>query len=196
MKLTIEIDLPDAAEILNSGSPVPIARKGQKWSKSCLGEMCNKRGVYVIHHDGKIKYVGKTDGPNMYFGRRLRSEFREQSSRGKHNYPKLSKLKTPPEIMVHCYPVEAIEQRVKFNGESPRLDHMVAIFEMVMIIHLAPEFQQQLIQAVSKFAQKTMKKYLGKGVDPARTLEFEAAIRDILAKPRQKKPDKTQSSFE
>lgn len=187
MKLTIEIELPEQAEVLASGCPVPIAHKGEKWSKSCLGEMCNKKGVYVIHHGGKIKYVGKTDGPTMQFWRRLRAEFREQSSRGKHNYPKLSKLKTPPDIMVHCYPIEAIEQRVKFNGEGPRLDHMVAIFETVMIIHLAPEFQQQFIQAISKATQRAMKKHMGKTIDPERTLEFEAAIKDILEKPRQKK---------
>ena len=75
MKLVIEIDLPEAREVLKSGCSVPIASKGVTWSASCLGEMAKKKGVYVIHHVGEILYVGKTEGPTMDFGTRLRREF-------------------------------------------------------------------------------------------------------------------------
>lgn len=162
MKLTIDIDLPERTEILDSGCPVPIARKGELWSESCLGEMRDKRGVYVIHHNGQIKYVGKTDGPTMYFARRLRREFREQSSQGKHNFPKLSALQTPPHIMVRCFPSDDICQRVKFNGEVPRIDKMIAVFEIAMINYLEPEFQQYYMKATVKQIQKVLRIELGR----------------------------------
>ena len=83
MKLVIEIDLPEREEIIQSGCPVPIARRGERWNSSCLGAMSKEKGVYVIHHNETVIYVGKTDGRSMGFGMRLRREFQENAAQGK-----------------------------------------------------------------------------------------------------------------
>lgn len=145
-KITIEIDVPALADILEAGCPVPIAPKGIAWSMSCLGKVRRLKGVYVIHHDHKVKYVGKTDGPTMNFGTRLRREFQQSASGDKHIYPKLSVLQVPPNIMVTCIPTDEIKRRIKFSGHAPRPDHLVTVFEIAMILHLDPELQQQFIE--------------------------------------------------
>jgi hypothetical protein len=162
VKMTIEIDLPELSDILASGCPVPVARKAESWSESCLGSLSKEKGVYVIHHAGTIKYVGKTDGPTMYFAKRLLREFSEGASQGKHNYPKLSKLTVPPAIMVQCFPLSDIRNRLTFNGETPRIDQMIATFEIAMINHLDPEFQRYFMTATAKQIRKALKIELGR----------------------------------
>lgn len=165
MTLIIEIDLPESSEIVNSGCPVPIARKGEKWNNSCLGEMQNHKGVYVIHHAGKVKYVGKTDGLTMDFATRLRRHFGEVASGNKHTYPKLSTLELPPHIMVRCFSLPEIKERMKFNGvTSEKFNHMVGIFEIAMINHLEPEYQQHAFEAAVKQLTKAMGRTIAQGI--------------------------------
>jgi hypothetical protein len=147
--MKIEIALPDADEIITQGCPVPIARRNETWSATCLGSMKKERGVYVIHHAGRIKYVGKTDGPTMDFGTRLRREFQETASGNKHNYPKLNALIIPPTIMVHCFPGSVIKQRIKTDGKELSSFQLIGIFETAMIYHLDPEFQEHHIMAMA-----------------------------------------------
>lgn len=100
MRLTI--DIPDPQEAMSHACLVPLAKRGISWRASCLGENAKETGVYVIHHAGSIKYVGKTDAPTMSFAMRLRREFQEAAS-GKHIHPKLALLSTPPEIMASFF---------------------------------------------------------------------------------------------
>src|SRR6266571_9267497 len=78
--LRIEFSIPPPHEPLKSVCSVPIARRGESWSEACLGPKGKDQGVYVIRHGDKIIYVGKTDGPSMSFGIRLRREFQESAS--------------------------------------------------------------------------------------------------------------------
>ena len=71
-----------------------IAIKGVTWKASCLGECAKENGVYIIHHGGSIVYVGKTGSPTMSYGDRLRREFQEGASSGRHIFPKLAALST------------------------------------------------------------------------------------------------------
>jgi hypothetical protein len=159
---------------------VPIARKEETWSTACLGKMAKEHGVYVIHHGAKIKYVGKTDGPAMSFGRRLRAEFREKSSRGRHIYPKLNTLEVPPEIRVHCYPVSEIKKRITTDGRALNSFQMIGIFETAMIYHLNPEFQHHHLNAVAKHIQKVILKTTGKTLDESNREMFMAKVKDML----------------
>ncbi|MGC2697781.1 MAG: hypothetical protein WA738_18495 [Candidatus Angelobacter sp.] len=161
MKLTIEIDLPEAQDILQSGCPVPIARKGVTWKASCLGKMSKGKGVYVIHHANQIVYVGKTEGPTMDFGTRLRREFQETAANGKHIYPKLSLLPIPPLIMAHFYTISEIQQRIKSN-EPYRADQLMAVFETAMINHLDPNLQRHFMNATANRIRKVLKVELGR----------------------------------
>lgn len=139
--MRIEFSVPSPHDLLRSLRNVPIARRGQSWSESCLGPDGKKQGVYVIHHGEKIIYVGKTDGDSMTFGVRLRREFQESASGGRHIYPKLAALQTPPEIGVCLLPANAIREMVSLHDlEVPDLA-LVPICEAVLIAAYKPLFQ-------------------------------------------------------
>jgi hypothetical protein len=157
MRIAIEIDLPEASEIIKFGCAAPIAPKGVTWSNSCLDKMRKEQGVYVIHHAGTIKYVGKTDSATMDFGTRLRRHFQENAAQGKHTYPKLSMLTVPPEIYVRCFPVSEILQRIAMRNAGPqRQDQFIALFETLMINHLQPEYQRHAENSHYKRMAKLM----------------------------------------
>jgi len=178
--MKLEINLPDVAEVTTQSCPVPIARQQERWSAKCLGDMRKERGVYVIHHDGKIKYIGKTDGPKMSFGRRLRAEFREKSSRGRHIYPKLSTLRVPPEIMVHCFTSNAIKQRIKTDGKELSSFQLIGIFESAMIYHLDPEFQEHHVTAMANYVQKVITKHTGRQLNPENAQAFFKKVKGMI----------------
>lgn len=85
--------------------------------------------MYVIRYSGVIKYVGKTDAPSMSYGMRLRREFQETASSGKHNYPRLALLALPPEIMVSFFSSKAIDTLVKAEGLTINAWGKVEVFE-------------------------------------------------------------------
>ena len=106
--MRIVIDVPPKGVPLSGGCEVPVTCSGHLWSEGCLGKYANERGVYVHHHAGSIKYVGKTETQDMCFGKRLRREFTEGGSGGRHIYPKLTALLTPPAIRTYFFTTEAI----------------------------------------------------------------------------------------
>ncbi|MGH9515829.1 MAG: hypothetical protein ACRD3P_09165 [Terriglobales bacterium] len=99
-------------------------------------------GVYVIHHAGNIKYVGKTDSPTMSFGARLRREFQEGASGGRHNYPKLAALTIPPEILVSFFSAKAVGELVKMEGFTLSGFGKIRILEIALTHTYNPEFQR------------------------------------------------------
>jgi hypothetical protein len=149
--MEIRLRLPSIDEILNKGMPVEIAREGKSWSKKQLGEYANEQGVYVIHHAGSIKYIGRAvkhpgwKGSYGNFGERLRREFHETASRGRHIYPKLAKLDTKEhEIKVTLFPLHEIKKIVLDEGLGEGLDDRgrAAILEQALIHVYRPEFQE------------------------------------------------------
>jgi len=139
--MRVEVYVPGKSRVLAQGLSVPLARKGTKWVSTLLGSHAKERGVYVIHHDGEVKYVGKTDRPRMDFGTRLRREFQENASQRRHIYPKLEALKVPPNIMVTFFPVEVINGFVSADGVKLTNKGLIAIFEAVLIEAYKPVFQ-------------------------------------------------------
>ena len=140
--MRVEIEIPAKDQIISEACHVAIAGKGAPWKESCLGQGTKESGVYVIHHGGDIKYVGKTNGPAMSFGIRLRREFQESASGGKHIYPKLVSLSTPPPILVSLFPAAAIEKLVQVSGIKLGSHHIIEIFETALIQVYQPEFQR------------------------------------------------------
>lgn len=130
--------------ILEKGLPVALAPRGSSWSELPLGEQRNEIGVYVVHHNGVIKYVGKTNGKKMSFGMRLRRHFQE-SAAGEHTYPKFKEIDTPPEIKVSLFGLNEILKFVTFQKEikEPWIKEVVLLFEAALIVALEPEFQDQ-----------------------------------------------------
>ncbi len=148
MRLTI--DVPDAKETMLQACAVPLATRGVRWSESCLGQNAKETGVYVIHHFGVIKYVGKTDAPTMSFGMRLRREFQETASSGKHNYPKLALLSVPPDIMVSVFSSKTIGTLVNAEGFTLNAWGKVEVFETALIHAYDPEFQRHHVARIER----------------------------------------------
>jgi hypothetical protein len=140
MRLTI--DIPDPGIAIARACPVPLAIKGVTWRESCLGERAKETGVYVIHHGGAIKYVGKTGSPGMSFGMRLRREFQQTASSDKHIYPKLALLPVPPNIMVSVFSGKDIEKLVITEGMTLNSFEKIEIFETAVIHAYQPDFQR------------------------------------------------------
>jgi hypothetical protein len=154
MKLEIEIPSPDV--LLSDSCEAKIAPKGSKWAEACLGKFAKVQGVYVIHHDGQIVYVGKTNSPSMSFGKRLRREFQETASADKHIFPLLAKLSVPPPILVALVPSESISKLVKTDGISLNDYERIEIVEAVFIQAFRPKFQLHQISRVKAVIRKTV----------------------------------------
>ena len=140
--MRIEIDIPHREVILNGGLSVKMAGLGESWSELQLNEYREMRGVYVIHHDGRIRYVGKTDGPTMTFGDRLRREFNYSAAQGKGVYAKLAGLSVPPEIKVVFYTPELLAPLVLCQGFSASETGTIRIAEQAFICAYDPDFQK------------------------------------------------------
>ena len=141
--MRFEVTTPARAAIVRRGIPVEIAPRGTSWSELPLGVARSSIGVYIIHHGGVVKYVGKTSGPKMDFGTRLRRHFQE-SAAGDHTYPRLNIIETPPQIQVSLYGSEEILRFVSFKGKGVFSDRgvIIQLFEAAIIIAVRPEFQR------------------------------------------------------
>ena len=80
--MKIEVNIPSKDEVLANGLEIHLAPKGESWLESSLGPHAKHQGVYVIHHAGVVKYVGKTDGQSMTFAVRLRRALQETAAHG------------------------------------------------------------------------------------------------------------------
>lgn len=136
----IRIRLPEINEILDKGIDVKVSPMGCKWSELDLGDQRKNIGVYVIHHQGKVKYVGKTNGKKMSFGIRLRRHFQEKAA-GKHTYPRLESLNVPPSIKVSMFSLTEIQNFISHSIEQPNFAELISLFESALIVSLKPEFQ-------------------------------------------------------
>lgn len=139
--MKIEILIPSLAELFQNGCPVQLALKGKSWFKSQLGNYAKEKGIYILYHQGVVKYIGKTDGPSMSFGMRLRREFQESASQGKHIYPKLAQLSSEYPIMAYFLTLSDVKKHILVSGGILTNENLNVIFEQVLIQVYKPEFQ-------------------------------------------------------
>lgn len=140
--MSIIINIPKIKEVISQGINISISKVGNSWSQKQLGSFKNEIGVYVIHHKGIIKYVGKTNGEKMSFSVRLRRHFQEKAAGNKHTYPKLVKLSTPPSIKVSFFTLEEIEKKyVSSSQKYSNNKELIPLFESALILAYKPEFQ-------------------------------------------------------
>jgi len=137
----MNITIPDKKEIFKSSVSVPIAPRGVSWSQSCLGNIASEKGVYIILYRNSIQYIGKTNGPTMSFGMRLRRHFQESAAGNKHTYPKLMRLNTPPAIKVKMIPLYEIKNYISHNISSTNDLDLIPLFEAALIVAYKPKFQ-------------------------------------------------------
>lgn len=153
--MRVEIEIPPKEQTLRDGCQIPLAGKGVTWKQSCLGKKAKDIGVYVIHHGGRIKYVGKTGSPATSFGTRLRREFQEGSASGlKHIHPKLASLASPPPIMVSLFSPAGIEKLVLASELKLNIYEAINIFETVLIQAYRPDFQRHHERQTAVYMEK------------------------------------------
>lgn len=141
--MKVHICVPSRDSVLVRNLAVQLAPKGQSWLKSQLREYADDQGLYIIHQEGEVLYVGKTDGPTMTFGARLRREFQATASKGRHIYPKLEKLSTPPGILVSFITLPEVRELV--YSEEVALDDFakIAVLEQTLVQVYNPKFQER-----------------------------------------------------
>lgn len=94
MQLTVSV--PTRAQIVNGGFVIAIAVGRASWSRSQLGDYADKSGVYILHANGQILYIGKTTvGDFGNFGERLRRHCQEKASGNSSLYQMLCAKVTP-----------------------------------------------------------------------------------------------------
>ena len=118
-----------------------LAPKGKSWSEKQLADNAKNQGVYILVRGRQILYVGKTDGPSMTFGVRLRREFQESAAQGKHVYKKLTQPSTDAEISVAFLPTSEVQELVQCEGFCLNHQGKIAILEQALIQSYQPEFQ-------------------------------------------------------
>lgn len=138
--MSFKIRIPTKGKILRQGVDVELSPIGKSWSAYQLGDKRTRIGVYVIHHEGDIKYVGKTNGPTMNFGVRLRRHFQE-SAAGKHIYPRLEELEQPPCVQVTMLELDEIQQYIDHSVGNIDLTKLIPVFESALICAYDPAFQ-------------------------------------------------------
>jgi len=152
--MRIEITIPTLEQVLQQGRDVPVVPRGTKWKSSCLGVGAKLTGVYVIHHGGEVKYIGKTNGLTMHFAKRLRKHFHETS--GGDIYPKLASLSVPPQVRVTLFPLHEIDKLVGLREGKLGKAQKAEIFETAMIMALNPILQSHLMDGLVAFADKQL----------------------------------------
>jgi hypothetical protein len=150
--MRVKVEIPALESILSNGHVVPLARGGAKWTSRCLGRDGKGVGVYAIHHNGELKYIGKTNGPTMSFSTRLRRELQEIASGGKHIYPKLASLTVPPDIKVTLFTKQQIEELVAVEGTTLAPWQKIEIFEATLIQVLGPSLQLHQLGRMANYA--------------------------------------------
>lgn len=130
MQLTVSI--PTRAQIVNGGFVISISTGGATWVKSQLGDYANKSGVYVIHANGRIIYVGKTtEGDYGTFGERLRRHCQEKASRNSPLYQALCAETTP--VRAYLLDLQDLDMMIDQGPMNLSQARKALIMEQVLI---------------------------------------------------------------
>jgi excinuclease UvrABC nuclease subunit len=136
--MNVTVSIPLKAQLLTGGFEVHAAPDGTSWSKSQLGEYATKSGVYVLHANGKLLYVGKTtEGDYGNFGERLRRHFQEKASQNSRVHQLLVAQTTP--IRAYLLDLEDLDLMIDHGSASVSRERKALIMEQLLIGIYAPE---------------------------------------------------------
>lgn len=136
--MSVKVTIPIKAQILSGGFEVHAASDGASWSKVQLGEYAAKSGVYVLHSNGKILYVGKTTvGEYGNFGERLRRHFHEKASQNSRVHKLLvAQTKT---IRAYLLDLDDIDMLIDHGSASLTPERKALVMEQLLIGIYDPE---------------------------------------------------------
>jgi hypothetical protein len=124
--------IPTRAQIIYGGFEVTIAKAGTEWSKMQLGHYADKSGVYVLHANGEILYVGRTTtGRFGTFGERLRRHCQEKAS---GNSPLFQTLCTcTPPVRAYLLDLDDIDMMMDVGAMTLKPGRKALIMEQILI---------------------------------------------------------------
>lgn len=130
--MNIKVEIPIKAQILSGGFEVKPAPDGASWSKAQLGEYAGKSGVYVLHSNGTILYVGKTTvGEYGNFGERLRRHFHEKAAQNSRVHKLLVKQTKP--IRAYLLDLEDLDLMIDHASASLTKERKALVMEQLLI---------------------------------------------------------------
>lgn len=130
--MQLSITVPTRAQIVNGGFVVTIAATGTEWLKNQLGDYADKSGVYILHSNGKILYVGKTtQGKFGTFAERLRRHCQEKASGNSTVHQCLRKQTTP--VRAYLLDLDDIEMMIDQGPMSLSPVRKALIMEQALI---------------------------------------------------------------
>lgn len=137
-KMNINITIPIKAQLLSSGFEIHTASDGASWSKEQLGEYGSKSGVYILHSNGKILYVGKTTiGEYGNFGERLRRHFHDKASQNSRVHKLLVSQSKP--IRAYLLDLEDLGMLIDHGSASLSNERKALVMEQLLIGIYDPE---------------------------------------------------------
>jgi hypothetical protein len=126
------VNIPIKAQILAGGVIVRTAVGGTQWLKSQLGGYADKSGVYVLHSDWRILYVGKTtEGDYGNFGERLRRHFHDTASQTSKVHQLL--IQQTGEIRAYLLDLEDLDLMIDHASASLTRERKALVMEQLLI---------------------------------------------------------------
>ena len=110
-----------------------------EWSKVQLGDYANKSGVYILHANGKILYIGKaTSGKFGNFAERLRRHCQEKASGNSPLFQHLCTHETP--VRAYLLDLKDIDMMIDAGPMKLSRARKALIMEQLLIgIFLPPQ---------------------------------------------------------
>jgi excinuclease UvrABC nuclease subunit len=130
--MNISLSIPTKAQVFSGGFRVATAGLNEPWSKSQLGAYADKSGVYILHSDGAILYVGKTtSGEFGNFGERLRRHFQQAASQNGRVHQIL--VAQTGEIRAYLLDLEDISMMIDAASMNLSPERKALVMEQVLI---------------------------------------------------------------
>jgi hypothetical protein len=136
--MRVSINIPLKADIVTGGFEIGVSALGESWTKDQLGAYADSRGVYVLHSNGKILYIGKTTtGSFGTFSQRLRREFQESASQNSDLHQLLASQSHP--IKAYLLDLQDLDMMVGSELITLSAERKALIVEQVLIGVYEPE---------------------------------------------------------
>ena len=137
MQLTANI--PTRAQIVNGGFVLTIAKSGTAWNKAQMGHYADKKGVYIIHSNGEILYVGKaTKGQFGTFAERLRRQCQEKTSANSKLFQALCQC-MPDSVRAYLLDLDDLDMMIDPGPMKLAAERKALMMEQLLIgLYLPP----------------------------------------------------------
>ncbi len=127
------------AQIINGGFELTIAKAGTEWNKSQLGDYADKSGVYILHSNGQILYIGKaTKGKFGTFAERLRRQCQEKAAGNSPLFQALCQC-APARVRAYLLDLEDVDMMIDPGPMKLSAPRKALMMEQLLIgLYLPP----------------------------------------------------------